>query len=280
VSRLGDQRGISVVEVVLAATLMIVVLGSSLGVLEALTRAGAQAHRKTATVDHAREAMDGIARALRDATDTAGGTGAVLRAQPNDLVLRAVAPQTAGTATNPLALRTIRYCLGADRAVYRQEHATATAPAAACPDPAWSVNRMASDVVNGSRPLFAYAGAGGEPPSSVRIELRVDADPARPPAATTVTSGVFLRNQNRRPIVSFTATASAGRYVRLNGTASADPEGQRLTFAWRDEGRAISGSGSSVDYVAPAAGARRFTLTVTDPQGASASAEQIVQVLP
>lgn len=65
----------------------------------------------------------------------------------------------------------------------------------------------------------------------IHVDLLVDTDTVRPPGATRLSTGVFLRNQNRRPTASFNATRTAGGLV-LNGSASGDPEGDPLRYVW------------------------------------------------
>ena len=74
--------------------------------------------------------------------------------------------------------------------------------------------------------------------------------------------GVFLRNQNRRPQASFSATTTAQGIV-LNGSASLDPEGQPPRYQWYDNGTLV-GTGITFTYAA-AAGTHSIVLRVLDP---------------
>lgn len=63
------------------------------------------------------------------------------------------------------------------------------------------------------------------------------------------------------------ATGPAGATVRLDGSASSDPNGGALTYSWSEDGSEIA-TGSAPD-VTLGVGSHEITLTVTDPGGAS-----------
>jgi hypothetical protein len=107
---------------------------------------------------------------------------------------------------------------------------------------------VAQDIVNGSRPVFKYQvspvpGTYSEQSTvtqsnfpndiAIRTELFVDPDPVHPPGETTITTRVFLRNQNRPPTAAITASYS-GNLVTLNASNSSDPENNPLYFKWLD----------------------------------------------
>lgn len=75
------------------------------------------------------------------------------------------------------------------------------------------------------------------------------------------------------------ANSKAGLVVTLDGTGSTDPDGDSLTYTWKD-GAQIIAQGPTAD-VTLAYGQHSITLTVTDSQGSSnTSAAQSVEVLP
>jgi hypothetical protein len=111
------------------------------------------------------------------------------------------------------------------------------------------------------------------------MALWVDPTPGRGAAETQLYTGVFLRNENRRPVADCTAAATGNMHVSLNGSHSSDPEGGQLTYAWADGATSIAGSGSLITYVAPGTGPHTFTVTVTDPGGFSSSSSCEVNVL-
>jgi hypothetical protein len=99
-------------------------------------------------------------------------------------------------------------------------------------------------------------------------------NPNERPAAVTLGSGVFLRNQNRKPIADCTALPTGnGRQVALNGSASEDPEGFNLkTYTWYVNGVKITSITGVVGvWTATTAGTYTFTLEVEDQGNLSAT---------
>ncbi|MCI0745045.1 MAG: HYR domain-containing protein [Verrucomicrobia subdivision 3 bacterium] len=71
-------------------------------------------------------------------------------------------------------------------------------------------------------------------------------------------------------------TVECGTATRLDGTASSDPDGDTLTFAWSEGGVSL-GSGAALS-VNLGLGTHTVTLTVTDPSGATAEDSVVVVV--
>ena len=89
---------------------------------------------------------------------------------------------------------------------------------------------------------------------------------------------------NRPPTASFTATPASGPPpldVTLDASASRDSDGSISTYAW-DFGNGSTGTGRTVDHTYTGSGAFEVSLTVTDDDGAQASAtdEVVINVLP
>jgi hypothetical protein len=106
---------------------------------------------------------------------------------------------------------------------------------------------VASDVVNTTQspavPIFKYT--PGPTPlaaiSAIRADLVVDVNPGKVPSAASLGTGVFLRNQNRKPVASCTTPiyTGTGKQVALNGSGSEDPEGFSIKeYRWYLDGSA------------------------------------------
>ncbi len=278
--------GFSLVELLIAASLMIVVLFATLGVMDAFVKVNANTTKLVESVDTARNAMGRLTRDLRDAT--AATTTAVpddnviTRAESHDLVMRRINPFGASSTGNVTGAHTVRWCMHPNKdkdVLYRQVAAGVVVPKNTCPDKDMQTSVEAKDVANLARPVFTYDSTVLEDITSVKTFLALDRDPARKPAEATLESGVFLRNQNRRPVASFTYVVLGGRSIQLNAQPSRDPEGGMLKYQWVDNGVELPYTGAVASYVAPSDSNNRFiTLTVTDVDNVSASVSQMVKV--
>jgi type II secretory pathway pseudopilin PulG len=299
---LHEESGFTLIELLVSCAIMILVLGATLGALDTFGSTTTRDQKLLQAQDQARIALDRAARELRNgsayATD-ASQPAAIVRSGPWDLIVQTVDPQAPpGGSLNTLNLMRVRYCLNTTTSTFyrqAQKWTTATAPSLisdpACPAAGWtSQTVVATNVVNGgSRRVFTYnSGNAGDvneaPPAapdiaSVRIGLWVDLDQTRPPAATQLVTGVFLRNKNRRPVATCSAAPTGNGHVSLNGSRSTDPEGGLLTFTWADGATPIAAAGSLVDYASPTTGVHTFTVTATDPGGLTSQATCQVTVL-
>ncbi len=309
---LNAQRGFSLVEVLIGMTLGVVVLVAITTVLINYQQDAARSNRQLDAQQQARVAVDRIVRELRNVASSRTNPTLVETASPYDLTF-----QTVGTASgsNTAGIKRVRYCIPADPTpgssanqvltVQTETWNTSTVPAnpwlptggiyPACPftpgslpsGAAVSNDRIASKVMNrragADRPAFTYTyGVAGNLATitNVGIQLFVDVDPALPPAETSLRSAAFLRNQNQPPVASFTATATGGGHLLLNGGGSSDADGSSLTYAWTNvTGGANTGFASTGLYDwRPGAGTYSVKLTVTDPGGLSATQTQTVVV--
>jgi type II secretory pathway pseudopilin PulG len=302
--RLREQRGYTLMEAMLAASLFVVVIGAALAPMEMLNRTQRVTTGQNESQDNARNAMTLMTRALRN---TSGQNQLVNLATPYDLVIETVdtTPKPSGSQ-NARNLMKVRYCLDTsssgtltDGQLWEQRLKWTSAappgamPTASCPDTSWGSERriVASHVTNrathakrlSTKPVFTYFpnGATLDTITSIRVSLYSDRDWNREPRETELTSGVLLRNQNGAPTASFTATpgVAGSRKITLNAGFSTDPEGLPLTFRWCDvttvtlcDDTTRIGTGTLYTYTAPVVGVRKIVLQATDVGGLQATA--------
>ena len=302
-SRLADERGVMLTELLVAMTLMLVISGAVLTCLEVFQRTTGANQLQNEAQDRARLGVERLLRDLRNhATPSPALPTGIERAGPYDLITQTVDPGAA--PSNARGSRRVRYCLttgtsGARLHAMTQDWSGAppAVPATtACPgptaDPAdpsagWSAQRVVADSIanrSGTRPLFSYDSAALADVSEVKADLWVDVDPALRPGEVALRGGVLLRNRNRAPTAAFTVTRTArdsgGSYhVLLNGSGSTDPDGDALAYEWRDGATLIPSAAAWLDHATPA-GTHRFTLTVRDPSGLAHSAPEREVTLP
>jgi type II secretory pathway pseudopilin PulG len=307
-----DERGFTLMELLLASTLMIVILGATLTVFEQFVTTSDRNTRQNDAQDVARGTVDQLARQLRNlALPTPQSPNSIDVATDTDLVFKTADP----------GRRRVRYCLqtsspySASNGALWFETQTGTAggadptlpSTATCPvAPAaggWSSSRLvAANVTNlnsGSRPIFQYNASTSTPSkiTEIHVSLFVDVDPTRPPAETRLSTGVFLRNQNQAPSANFTITPAGQARFLMNAATSSDPEGRTLAYYWyrgtstsytnaESNGTCLStdgciNSGIINDYTLPAGTTSQqlFTLLVKDPGGLTSTVQTTCSLL-
>ncbi|HEX2028560.1 MAG TPA: prepilin-type N-terminal cleavage/methylation domain-containing protein [Nitriliruptorales bacterium] len=280
-SRLArDESGFTLIELLLAAVLMLVILGATLTTLESFQSNADVNNRQNDSQEEARRTTELLVRELRNlASPTDEDPWAIKRAEAQDLIVQSVADVKPAGSLNKRNTQYVRYCYdAASSQVIRQRFTwtTATDPdyptATACtmtptppPSTEASAEVVAQNVVNGTRPLFTYNDVDVLKISEIHASLYVDVNPGTRPAETSLSTTVFLRNQNRAPIARFSAVPS-GASIVLNGSDSEDPEERALTYEWY-EGEPPTGVkiGDGIVWVQPAApGQHNVYLIVKD----------------
>ena len=276
----GCERGeMSLTGVLVSLVLSLLVTGATLTTFGAFADNRQDLEVRNDAQDRARTAIDRLARELRNlASPTPSQPQAFDAAGPFDLVFKTVDPNPATTGLNAANIKRVRYCLDATNrnsarlVAQTQTWTTADPPAVpsttACPGTGWgSTVTLATAVTNRAfdqeRAVFRLDSTVLTDINSVHADLYTDVDTGGGAAETQISTGVFLRNQNRKPIAGFTATPSAQGIV-LNGSASYDPEGEPLKYVWYDGTEKV---GEGITYVYPAAPGSSHTmqLKVYDP---------------
>lgn len=270
----GERGEVSLTAVLVSCLLLVTILGATLGLFEGFIARASDSTRRTDAEDRARTAADRIARDLRNlASPTPEQPQAVDLASPTNLVFKTVDPQGPNAGSNSTNTKRVRYCLDALGTLREQTQTWTTTgvPAApsgsACPAAGWTRSTIvATKLAQGVVPVFSFDSTVLTEITQIHVDLLVDTDPVRLPPPTRLSTGVFLRNQNRRPTAVFTATKTGGGLV-LNGSASADPEGDPLRYAWFD-GTTQVGTGITFTYTGLAAGSvHQLRLETSDPAG-------------
>lgn len=280
-SRLRNEEGFTIAEMLVAAMLMLIVMFASLAVLDQVRRLGGQTDDRVELQDRARQVTRTLARSLRNTAPLPTSPTVIERSGTYDLVFRSVDRAQAGASDNTLNLKRVRYCLDAsdpDRAKLveqTQRWTTGTAPAmpssTECPATEWGPSRLvAEDVTNradgADRAVWGYEQDATGQITSVNVKLFMNFEPDTPGLEVSSQTGVYLRNQNRVPTALFTTAYVGVRHVLLNGSTSSDPEGEPLDYVWFVNGAEV-GDGLTYDYAAPAGGTYQVRLDVRDPSG-------------
>jgi type II secretory pathway pseudopilin PulG len=292
----ADESGFTLIELLVGMGIFIVILSAVLVSFNAFEVNNNLANARNDSQQRARHELDLLARELRNlASPTPEQPQAVDKASAYDIVFQTVDPTAPGIGTlNTANVRRVRYCVNssnpANEVLWQQWQTwtTATAPATPgttnCPDDAWGltnrreVTANVTNQINGQdRPLFAFNTTAVSEVNRVRADLYIDLTPLRNPSETHLTTGVFLRNQNRKPTASFTWTIAGNKHVVFNASASEDPEGAPLRYEWWDQGGTQAmGTGITCDCIVGGTGARSITLKVFDPAGLETDLTQSV----
>jgi prepilin-type N-terminal cleavage/methylation domain-containing protein len=261
-----DERGFTLVELLVAMSLMVIVLLAVLTSFDSFNDNQRKTNLRADAQESARAAVDSISRDLRDTVSivdpVTNAAAAVERAGPNDLIIRTFGRNTTNVANREGWVRA-RYCLTTStptsaRLIRQQKNFTgAPTPVpsgTACPGPVgtaatddWTTSVVvAQNVTNlrpGPRPQlsvfdFGYNENGPSPANIVSVTSRLFVDingPNAVPGEVPLQSAVNLRNANRPPVAAFSITVQ-GRSLVLNASSSFDPEQQPLSYEWWVDG--------------------------------------------
>lgn len=288
-SRLQTEHGFTLIELLVAMAMSTVIFGATLSVLDVFQRNNAVDQQRNEVQDNARNAMDQIARQLRNvAAPNAGSPGALLTTKKYSMIFDTI-DSSSGYAweNNKSHTMMVRYCLNnsnpENEVLWMQVKRwhTETGPEetpspTTCPDLSgyWASNGQESNrqlvqhvtnrIGGKTRQMFTYSAATAPQTASVEIDMFLNLTPGQPRRETELTSGIGLRNANRPPIAAFTVTRINTEYVRLDGSASYDPDGLALTYKWTIDKTPLA-STAQVTEVKEPVGSHTYELEVADP---------------
>jgi len=295
------QAGFTLIELLVSMSIVTVVVMATISAFVSFHKNERVNRLQNESQDEARLTVERLSSQLRNlASPTDSVPKAVEKAEPFDLIFLTVDAVKPVGSLNARNIKRMRYCIGSvvngkAPLIRQQQTWVVTDPPPAfsssgCPNASWPKSTVvASDIVNTtqSTPLPAFTYTPGSAPlediSAIRAHLMVDTNPGQSPTAVDLGSRVFLRNQNRAPVASCTATyAGNGRQVALNGSGSADPEGFNLKeFRWYADGKSpLTDPPDPPDMTgivgiwnAPSAGTHTITLQVRDQGDLTAMAD-------
>jgi prepilin-type N-terminal cleavage/methylation domain-containing protein len=319
--RVCDERGFTLIELLVTMAITTVIFGSTLSVLDVFQSNNRFDQLRNENQDTARTTLDRLSRQLRNiiARTTSEGTvpGALEVAEPYEIAFETVDTTKATSGENKVNAMRVRYCLDdsnpENEIVWEQvrrwteKEVPALPTSKSCPDRTkegtseadWNTSTQVVQHVtnrNGgqgnpevkadeNRWLFTYSAKETPQILSVNTNIFVNINPKQTrPGDSQLTSGVSLRNANRVPVAEFTATEEGNRQVRLNASASYDPDGLTLTYRWWDNGEEFTTTSQQFETkvtckTTKEAGfclksTQKFKLEVTNPGKLSAHTEK------
>jgi type II secretory pathway pseudopilin PulG len=273
---LRREDGMSLVEVLIVSILMLIVMGATLTTFNNFERGARDNQNLNEAQDGARRALDLMARDLRNlASPTPLLPLAVDLKDPQDLIFQSEGKVKPAGSLNAQNTTRVRYCLNTtSKILFRQIQTWTTAVAPGISTSACGANggwtstmAVATDVTNGTRPVFTYNSTDNDKVTEVTSQVWVDTTPTRNPVEVDLQTTVFLRNQNRAPTAAFSAVSMPNGAIFLNASESTDPEEKALTFEWYDASLTPEkkvGEGIVFTYPAPTPGNRQMYLIVRD----------------
>jgi prepilin-type N-terminal cleavage/methylation domain-containing protein len=308
-----SQQGFTLIELLVTMAIATIVFGATLSVLDVFQKDNRLDQQRLETQDNARNAIDRLARELRNvAAPSPSYLGALEVAEPNSLTFETIDSTHVWGGKNTANAIRVRYCLDdskpSNEIVWRQvmswtktEEAPPLPTAKTCEpehEPAWSsYTQLVQHVTNRiggrtTRPFFTYGPTGVSEVSkivSVEPALYLDVAPGTRQLCgvtheescteTQLTSGISLRNANRQPIAAFTAVERGQGQITLNASESNDPGGLALTYKWWNNGTLLSTTAQKYETTAFVKGTlQTFKLEVTNPGGLSNTAEKTVKI--
>jgi type II secretory pathway pseudopilin PulG len=291
-SRLREEGGFALTELLVGIILMALVLVASLTVFSAFSGQSRRVDSQSQAQANARRAIDRMVVQLRSATagNVTGGQP-IEKATANDLVFL-VPTQSPSLTNNSRGVVHTRYCLDTGTSTnavlwtqtspYDTTSNSAPPSTTACPSSAWpNQQRIADHLVNQLQSpavsLFtAQTDASGNV-TDITVRAFVDINTSTDPRATDLQSSVTIRNLNRQPTATLSCQATTNGHAICDASASVDPDGDSLTYSWTMDGSPLSSKTYRVDQSGLASrSTHSFTVTVSDAGGLTSSATRSI----
>ena len=305
-----SEDGWTLIEMMVAIVVSSFVLGAATTLLTGVASLNGTTSRQIQAQDDARRTVDHISTQLRNAMGPPGSAPIYSPASgtavgTTDLVFYAPVAG-ASTTNNPRGLQSVRYCLDysntTNEKLWMQTSAydsTQTGPpsTSTCPSTAWTTQQLVvsglvsmeptgSPSTNGCTSLSTPAyfncpflpSVTSSATHDMRTKLIIKGDSAR--SNTTVTSSVDFRNVKAPPTASMSCRTQ-NKHIICDASASADPDGQAITFQWKRTGDSTWEAGQSGyiwDSGLLSSGSYTVTCRVTDSDGLNTDATQTVTV--
>jgi prepilin-type N-terminal cleavage/methylation domain-containing protein len=257
---LRSQAGLTLVELLVAMTLMLIVLGATFTSFDTFYSNQSKSTKMNEQQQVLRQAMNQLVRQIRNLASPTSTTNTIKYADSWKLIFQTTDPNK----------QWVSYCLDtggtgtaggttSNAILWYQVSSGASVPGSTgCPaSGTWAkqvrVSENLTNRIGTDRPLFAYSNEAGSldvssapltptssPDSSAHItrvtmDMFLDLQPTKPPAELELTSGAYMRNQNQSPVARFTAFSAGGQRLTFDGSDSSDPEDRNLLYSWYEE---------------------------------------------
>jgi hypothetical protein len=292
VGLLKDERGFTMVELLVATTAALIVFGAGIELFTNFWSLASRATTSSQSQGTVRRAIDRVSVSLRNATSASGSSQPIERNTSSDIVF--LMPSASASLTNnSRGLMHVRYCLNTTsnpnngglwlQTIGYNSSTQASPPAtSSCPGSTWTTqHQVATNLVNQlqspAKPLFTATTDGSGNVLDFSIDAFVDSDPNSGPPAIELQSRVSLRNLNRPPTASMTCTGQSNGHAICDASTSSDPDGDTLLFSWTMDGAPLANTSYRLDQSGLASGSNHtFAVTVTDPGSLTATTSRSV----
>ena len=263
---LGDERGFTLVELLVAMTMSILILFGILNTLDNFSSNAARQTRVTDANDQVRRAMDRIVADLRQAAT-------IEVAAPNNLAY-AVKDSTSVT-------RHERVCLDSSQRLWRSSGSTATTAAMTCPSAGASRLTPLTSANSASNPLFRYdtTSPTADAARSIGLTFAFNAGNVRNNDVSTLRASAFRRSKGETattsPVTITTTSCSSSNVPTLKLTSTAGP----VTVQYTDTSGNVLGSGSAGTSVVLSSATPTATTVLANVTTSTGIVSQLVKVL-